>query len=147
MIAPNYTWDSEIEMSAYRYGIRFMQGGHVQRPSFYAINHGADYQRHFTGQKSKTFGLKYLVRNCEFEPTRHAYMNADYCMKEIQNAFRFCTPAIVSCHRVNFIGELNANNRDNNLHEFSRLLKMIVMKYPDVEFMSSEELGRIIQER
>lgn len=85
-----------------------------------------------------------MVRNCEFEPSYHAYMNADYCMKEIQNAFRWGAPAIVSCHRLNFIGELNPANRDNNLREFKKLLKVVTSKYPDVEFLSSDELGKLI---
>lgn len=144
MIAPNYTWDAEIEMAAWQNGIRIMQGGHVQRPSYYAKSQGAKYKRHHTGQKSKDTEMKYMVRNCEFEPSYHAYMNADYCMKEIRNAFRFGVPAIVSCHRLNFIGELNPANRDNNLREFKKLLKTITSKYPDVEFMSSDELGKLI---
>lgn len=144
MIAPNFTWDKEIEVAACQGGVLLMQGGHVQRPSFYVKSQGGRYIRHYTGQKSKTTPLKYLVRNCEFEPSRHSYMNADYCMKEIQSAFMFNTPAIVSCHRVNFIGDLVPQNRDNNLREFKRLLKMIVNRYPDVEFMSSDELGRVL---
>ena len=144
MIAPNYTWDAEIEMAAWQNGIRIMQGGHVQRPSYYAKSQGAKYKRHHTGQKSKDTKMKYMVRNCEFEPSFHAYMNADYCMKEIQNAFLYGAPAIVSCHRLNFIGELNPANRDNNLREFKKLLKMITSKYPDVAFMSSDELGKLI---
>lgn len=147
MIAPNYTWDPEIEIAAWQNGIKVLQGAHVQRPSYYAKKTGAKYERHHTGQKSKVTELKYLVRNCKFEPTRHAYMNADNCMKEIKSAFRFATPAIVSCHRLNFIGELNPSNRDNNLREFNRLLHMITAKYPDVEFMSSDELAKLIMER
>lgn len=147
MIAPNYTWDKEIEEVAWKNGIKIMQGGHVQRPSYYAKSQGGKYKRHHTGQKSKYAPLKYMVRNCEFEPSHHAYMNADYCMKEIESAFKFKTPAIVCCHRVNFIGDLNPTNRDNNLQDFKRLLQMIVKKYPDVEFMSSDEFGRIILNR
>lgn len=144
MIAPNYTWDAEIEKAAWQNGIRVMQGGHVQRPSYYAKSQGAKYKRHHTGQKSNDTEIKYTVRNCEFEPSYHAYMNADYCMKEIQNAFRWGAPAIVSCHRLNFIGELNPANRDNNLREFKKLLKVVTSKYPDVEFLSSDELGKLI---
>ena len=144
MIAPNYTWDAEIEKAAWQNGIRVMQGGHVQRPSYYAKSQGAKYKRHHTGQKSNDTEIKYMVRNCEFEPSYHAYMNADYCMKEIQNAFRWGAPAIVSCHRLNFIGELNPANRDNNLREFKKLLKVVTSKYPDVEFLSSDELGKLI---
>lgn len=144
MIAPNFTWDKEIEEVAWQNGIRIMQGGHVQRPSYYAKRHGEKYKRHYTGQKSKNAPLKYMVRNCEYEPSYRAYMNADYCMKEIESAFRFKTPAIVCCHRVNFIGDLNSTNRDNNLRDYQRLLQMIVKKYPDVEFMSSDEVGELL---
>lgn len=143
MIAPCYTWDTEIEKVAFNHGVIIIQGGRAQRPSIYAKTQGKGIKRHYTGQKNKN-GQVYLVRSCNFEPTQSSVYNADNCMKEIVSNFRSKTPAIVSCHRLNFIGELNPTNRDNNLREFKKLLQMIVTKYPDVEFMSSDELGKII---
>lgn len=143
MIAPCYTWDKEIENTACLGGIKAFQGGRVQISSAYAKSQGVKSKRHFTGQRNYN-GQLYMVRTCSFEPTQNSVYGVENCMKEISLDFQFHKPAIVSCHRLNFIGELNPSNRDNNLREFRRLLKMIVTKYPDVEFMSSDELGSLI---
>lgn len=143
MIAPCYTWDDMVENTAHQNGVAVLQGSHAQRPSEYAKSQGMKIKRHFTGQKNRN-GQVYLTRSCYFEPTQSQLYNADNCMKEVGIDFGWHKPAIVSCHRLNFIGELNPTNRDNNLREFKRLLQMIVTKYPDVEFMSSDELGIII---
>ena len=143
MMAPCYTWDKEIEKVALQSGVKVFQGGHVQIASAYAKSQGVKSLRHYTGQKNKD-GQLYTIRTCCFEPTQSPLFNTDNCLKEISLDFQLHKPAIVSCHRLNFIGELNVANRDNNLREFHRLLKMIVYKYPKVEFMSSDELGNVI---
>lgn len=143
MIAPCYTWDREIEDEAYLGGVRVIQGGHAQITSAYAKSRGIKSKRHYTGQINQ-LGQVYLIRTCYFEPTQNPSYNADSCLREIGLDFSFHKPSIVSCHRLNFIGELNKDNRDENLREFKRLLKNIVKEYPDVEFMSSDELGSII---
>jgi hypothetical protein len=42
---------------------------------------------------------------------------------------------------VNFIGFIDPKNRERNLSLFASLLKEIVKRWPDAEFMSSDELG------
>lgn len=143
MIAPCYTWDDVVEKTTFEKGVMFMQGSHAQRPSEYAKSQGRKVQRHYTGQSNNN-GQIYMVRTCNFEPTQNRLNNAESCMREIETDFRWHKPAIVSCHRLNFIGELNPSNRDHNLREFKSLLQMIVTKFPDVEFMSSDELGLLI---
>lgn len=54
--------------------------------------------------------------------------------------FKMKLPAIVSCHRLNFIGDLSDKNRENNLKYFQDMLKILVKKYPDLEFLSSDEV-------
>ncbi len=54
--------------------------------------------------------------------------------------FEMELPAIVSCHRLNFIGDLSEGNREDNLKGFLYLLQTIVKKYHDVEFLSSDEV-------
>ena len=53
-------------------------------------------------------------------------------------------PAIISSHRLNFIGAIETINRDNHLIELKILLNNIVKQWPDVEFISSDQLGHII---
>ena len=52
----------------------------------------------------------------------------------------------MSAHRINFIGILDEKNRKNNLKLFESLLKRIIKLWPDVEFMSSDQLGDLIAE-
>lgn len=57
--------------------------------------------------------------------------------------FKMKLPAIVSCHRLNFIGGLSERNREDNLRDFQNMLKVLVNKYPDLEFLSSDEVFEI----
>ncbi|HER40853.1 MAG TPA: hypothetical protein ENO10_06495, partial [Salinimicrobium catena] len=67
-----------------------------------------------------------------------------YCLDNIEIAFRWNKPAIISSHRVNFIGSIIKENRENNLRLFFKLLKEIAHKWREVEFLNSEQLGDLI---
>ena len=64
--------------------------------------------------------------------------------KEIDIAFKWRKPATISSHRVNYIGWLNKQNRKHGLQKLDELLAQIIKYWPDVEFMTSEELGDLI---
>ena len=53
-------------------------------------------------------------------------------------------PANISSHRVNYIGFLHPENRENSLRKLEELLAKMLKKWPDIEFMTSEELGDLI---
>ena len=53
-------------------------------------------------------------------------------------------PATISVHRLNFIGAIHKENRDKSLTLMESLLTKIMEKWPDVEFMTSVELGHLI---
>ena len=54
----------------------------------------------------------YLVRNRTFEPAQSSSKNYwESTYRQIENAFAKGTPAIISSHRVNFIGSINQENR------------------------------------
>jgi hypothetical protein len=61
-------------------------------------------------------------------------------MKQIETAFRWNKPAIISSHRVNYCGHIDPNNREIGLSALKNLLDQIVNKWPDVEFMAADEL-------
>jgi hypothetical protein len=42
------------------------------------------------------------------------------------------------------MGTLDPANRDRGLKQLSQLLKAVVKKWPDVEFLSSDQLGDLI---
>jgi hypothetical protein len=99
----------------------------------------------FIGKKTKE-GLTILVRNVVFEPTEDRGIDwVDFTMKQISTAFRWNKPAIISSHRVNFCGHIDPKNREKGLSTLKRLLQEIVKKWPDVEFMSADELGECLK--
>ena len=101
--------------------------------------------RHYQGERNPA-GQLHLIRNCVFEPSQFPknYDNTGECLKGIQNAFFWRKPAIITAHRLNFIGYIEPENRERNLEQFRSLLKLTLKKWPDVEFMTSVELGDLI---
>ena len=142
-IAPCYTWNPEINPILKRLGVEYLQGTYIQHTSSKGVATGRI--NHYMGEMNKE-GQIYLTRNAYFEPTSNPQMGADACLKNIEQAFRLNKPAVISTHRLNFIGAIRPENRDNNLRAFSSLLQSIVKRWPDVEFMSSDELGDLIRE-
>ena len=93
-------------------------------------------------------GLTIMVRNVVFEPTEDRGIDwVDFTMKQIETAFRWNKPAIISSHRVNFCGHINPQNREKGLDSLKRLLQEIVKKWPDVEFMSADEMALTLKEK
>lgn len=141
-IAPKFTWDDFVEKTLNEMGVRYLQGGAVQVCSQLE---GRKKRRRYSGTKNDLNQI-YLIRNASFEPSQNK--KADYvstCLKEIANSFFWYKPAIISVHRLNFIGDLSVSNRENNLQAFTRLLKEITRRYPDVEFFTTDRLGRLIE--
>lgn len=143
-IAPCYAWNSPIEQTFSKLGVKYIQGVLVQnKPSF-----GAKYSKkyRFSGQKNK-FNQTYMVRNCYFEPSTNSnYDWVSNCLNKVQVAFNWGKPAIISVHRLNFIGSIFPENRDKNLKLFKELLSKLVAKWPDIEFLNSEQMGKILNE-
>jgi len=93
--------------------------------------------------KSNRFGQRYFLRNCVFEPSLET--NAvSLCLKEIETAFLWGKPANISSHRINFNGVIAEENGRLGNEALRSLLKSIVKKWPEVEFMCANELGMII---
>jgi hypothetical protein len=82
-----------------------------------------------------------IVRNAVFEPNSNKNINwVDFTFKQVQAAFRMQKPAIISSHRVNFCGHISTENRKESLLLLKALLCKIVEQYPDVEFLSVDQL-------
>ena len=99
----------------------------------------------YTGKRN-SLGQIYFVRNVVFEPTQNAnFDSVNLALKQIKTAFYWNKPAIISSHRVNFCGHIDKNNRAVGIDSLKRLLTEIVKRWPDVEFMSSRQLGELIR--
>lgn len=140
-ILTNGVYNNKIEGHLVDSGIKYLGVSKIQLEDF----GGGKYKRrfHYLGMRSRS-GLVYLTRNCFFEPCLQSSNYVDRCLNEIDIAFRCRKPAIISSHRVNYSGEIFAENRTNGLKELSKLLSSIIHKWPDVEFMTSEELGDLM---
>ncbi len=100
----------------------------------------------YTGKRRKD-GLQTIVRNVVFEPTHDRGTDpVEKALKQMEAAFRWKRPAIISSHRVNFCGFIDEENRKKGLEELQRLLDQIVLRWPDVEFVSVEDLVEAMRE-
>ena len=50
---------------------------------------------------------------------------------------------MIDTHRLNYVGVYDVANRDRNLKKTALLLRQILKKWPDAEFMSSAELAGV----
>lgn len=144
-IPPCYTWDSNVEKELVDGGVKYIQGIITQLvPTGTFDNYTRKY--HFLGSKNK-YGQYFLIRNAFFEPSLSKSTDpVGECMRRINLAFRWNKPAIIGSHRINYIGALDEDNRARNLSLLNDLLKRIIDRWPDVEFMSSDRLGDLIAE-
>lgn len=140
-VPPNGPFNSQLEETSFNSGIKYIstsklhqepQGNNQFKKKFYWL-----------GKKNK-HGQRYITRNAFFEPSQPGKDWVDSCLNDISLAFKYHKPATVSTHRVNYIGSLNPGNRNNGLKQLSQLLKEITNRWPDVEFMTSAELGDLI---
>jgi hypothetical protein len=149
-IPNNYIWPMELNETLQENGVRIVQGmkygllpkvnGETQRRKI----------RRYNGQRiGKNEGLLQTVRNVQFEPslrrTNEKTSEVSRCLDQIQTAFLWKKPAIISIHRINFCGTLSEENRTTNLKLFHELLGQITRRWPQVEFMSTIELSRIMK--
>jgi len=137
-IAPCYTWSQSLEPVLSERHVQLIQGKMTQ------IEPKAEYKNrkifHYSGEQN-WLEQRYNIRNCVFEPTYSPHFDwVDSCLNQIQIAFNTHKPAVITSHRVNYIGAIEASNRDNNLLKLKTLLSVITRKWPDVEFISSDNL-------
>jgi hypothetical protein len=97
------------------------------------------------GKQTKE-NLTVITRNVIFEPASPRYIGVDSAIQQIEKAFAYKNPAVISTHRANYGGTLNPNNRTNSLSELKILLDKISKKWPQVEFLTSSKLGQIIDQ-
>lgn len=142
-IAPCYTWNSAVEKTLFDNGVKYLQGLLIQSvPTGSFGNYKNKY--HWLGSQNR-LGQYYLVRNCFFEPSLSKTTDpVNECLNRIKIAYRWNKPAVISTHRINFMGSLDVTNREKNLVLFDELLTRILKEWPDTEFVTTEKLGDMI---
>jgi hypothetical protein len=133
-------WGDQILPMLYEEGVRLI-GGQQFMPNGLG---GYKKINKFWGAKNE-LGQIHWRRNVLFEPSRDQNFNSvGKCLEEIEIAFRWGKPAVISTHRQNFIGSIFEDNRAQSLEKLHTLLKSVVKKWPDVKFISSAQLATIM---
>jgi hypothetical protein len=102
---------------------------------------------YYTG-KSNNSNMLHNVRNVVFEPTEDKGIDwVNFAIRQIEAAFRWNRPAVISSHRVNFCGNISEINRQCGIDNLKKLLKQIVSRWPEVEFMSSDSMMDLIRKQ
>ena len=147
-VSPNGPINNALEPVLFSFGVNALLGEKCQREP---LGNG-NYKKHirFIGSQNRT-GQLYLTRNGFLEPSiqeanlcKNALPNA---LKAVERAFRWHKPAILSSHRINYIGFLSSTNRDKGLRTLDSFFLEVKKRWPDVEFVSSTELVKIIREQ
>ncbi len=135
--APSYTWSVEQEKLLFEYGVRSIETIPLQKiPSGDSKKYNSKI-RYTKAPSNHTVG--YIQRNVFFEPSLFD-ISIKSIMKRIEYAFANKKPAIIGTHRINFMGSLYEENRNSSLSELTILLKALLKKWPDVQFIDSETL-------
>ncbi|MFZ4455589.1 MAG: hypothetical protein ACOYOT_05150 [Bacteroidales bacterium] len=140
-VPTNGPFNNSLEQVAANGGISLMYGSRFQSMP---IGHGESKTvYHYFGQRNQ-WNQRYIMRNVMFEPFKGGQDWIDTCLHDISFAFKCKQPAVICSHRVNYMGGLRFENRDQGLSQLKQLLKAIVRKWSDVEFMTTDQLQEIM---
>ena len=130
----------EINDSLVKAGVKFSQAGQYfvpqQDDTFKKVDK-------LWGNKDQ-YGMTYWRRNCSFEPYKEKEDTVENCLKEIDIAFRCGKPAVISSHRINYTSRIDVDHRNKSLDQLNILLSKLLKKHPDIEFINSEQLGKLM---
>jgi len=146
-VPTNGPFNNSLEENLRQFGVKYINTAKKQREPL----GNSKYKTHtrFLGNINQ-YGQIYLTRNCFFEPSSMEHpANTDWvstCLKEIEIAFRWNKPATISTHRVNYVGFLHQENREKSVRKLEELLSRMLNNWPEIEFMTSVELGDLIAE-
>jgi len=143
-IAPCYIWHPAIEETLNKSNVTYLQG---MREQLVPTEKHFEYEKlkHKMGEVNQHSQI-YLTRNVTFEPASVEGMDwVNYALAQIATAFSWNKPAIITSHRVNYIGFLDTKNRNKSLKLLKELIQKVQNKWPEVEFISSDQLGDIIK--
>ncbi len=145
-MAPCNVWDDFVETEMHLQGVEFIQSLRAQKIPLTDSNSYKSKINNIGDRNSN--GQIYTVRNVYFEPsTNLQYDWIGNALDKIAAAFFWGKPAIISSHRINYVGGLDEQNRIRGLKFLSLLLQGILERWPDVEFVSSAQLGALYKEK
>lgn len=146
IIPCNYIVAAELEATMADCGIMLMQGLRGQAIPIVEQGGRLRVKRRYTGQMNR-FGQLYSVRNVQFEPFEDVRRDwVGTALRQVGQAFLFRRPAVVTTHRVNYVGGMDRDHRDQNLRLLDEFLTRIRKTWLDVQFISSDQLAMRMKE-
>jgi len=143
-IAPGYIWSRQLNKILKLSGVDGFQGSWFQFEPIPGKSHRFRKIFHYTGQQNN-LGQVFLIRNATFEPSQNPDIDVvDNCLSLFSTAFKFGKPVIMGTHRLNFIDSIHSGNSSRNLCLLKKLLSNTIKFWPDVDFMSSDQLVSLI---
>lgn len=136
-VAPNAPYSNKLLPILKQNGIQLICGGRLQLEP---MGNGKMKKNYRIPGIKWLDGFYYVKRNAFFEPADKSHDWVDQCLKQINAAFSKNQPAVISSHRVNYVSGGSVKNRDHGLKELDKLLKMILKNWPEVEFITSNQL-------
>ena len=142
-IAPCYNWDPQLEKTLQENGVEWIQGIRSQYIPTGKFNEYTPLQHSFG--EANIDGVRYNIRNCFFEPSMNPAKDwVQSCLAQVASAFHWNKPAVICSHRINYVGFIDKKNSDRGLKDLEQLLAAIVKKWPEVQFISTDELTEVI---
>ncbi len=140
VVPPTFVWNNSVEQAWYQSGLkrivtpgfrcigRNKQGGTISDPS--VLSNG---QHHSSG-------LQTIVRDAYFEPSLGH--SAESALEHLKARSRLAKPTLLETHRFNFIQ--SQAEMDNALEALEQLLIQSLREYPNLMFISTDQLGQAL---
>jgi hypothetical protein len=136
-VPPTFIWNRDVEKAWAVEGVSVIvtPGRRCETRDQQGRPAGAG-PRLYNGQAGES-GIVYLVRDVYFEPSLGH--TAEQALGALAAKVRLSRPALFETHRFNFLG--TEGDKDRALAELERLLQMALNSYPQLAFVSSENLA------
>lgn len=136
-VAPNAPYSNQLLPVLKDKGVKLICGGRLQ---IEPMGSGKNRKVYRIPGVKWIDGFYYVKRNAFFEPSDKSNDWVDQCLKQISMAFSKDQPAVISSHRVNYVSGGSVHNRDHGLKELEKLIHSIYKNWPEVEFVTSNQL-------
>ena len=144
-IPNNYFFNRQWNSLLPKYGINSIQGmkfGFELNASDSTVQF-----RRYNKKDMRNGSLIQLVRNVVFDPTvdlvSHKNHSVNWAKEQIKMAFALKKPVIIDSHRVNYVGGIDVNNRNNGIKKLGELLEWLIQTYPKIRFISTADLANL----
>lgn len=142
VVPPTFVWTREVERAWEASGVQFVvtPGCRSTRRNAAGLPDGDEGP---IANGDQAGGLTYLVRTDYFEPARGR--DASHALRVLAKATCQGRPCILENHRDNFI--FDAEQCRRSLAELDALYASALKQHPDLRFLATAELGRILRDR